>query len=177
MPTCIHIQGHHSAVPSLPFLLRPSHYLKTHCRMFATSKDAVPPAITDQSIYLAFRNVFKDHVAEVRQLKPVKKFVQEAEKQPEVARLLSECEEKKFNRDHLYERIRVLLTAQVFKSPASAKLRFPDLPQPASQVAQSTRKGAPEVEASSSQPLSQVRATGGVSHLGDASDALGDSSE
>ena len=80
------------------------------------------PPPDERVVYLAFKNVFKGQEAGIRQIKAVKKLVQENRQQENVAGLLDG-----HGLDVVCNSAKTLLNDEVFASTLKAKIRFPEL--------------------------------------------------
>lgn len=98
----------------------------------------------DRDIYLAFSTVFTGPNSEVRKQSVIKKLVQSSEKRQEVAQFFKQNNHDAV-RDVVYDKLKVLLEQQVFKSHRHAKVKFPDLF--AASPTQTVERAASQVEA------------------------------
>lgn len=83
------------------------------------AKDILPD---DETIYSAFKDIFKGPNAAFRRPSPVQKLVHQHMKRPEIAQLIST-----YGESAVIERVRSLLANCVFESTLRARKRFPSL--------------------------------------------------
>ncbi|KAK2598037.1 hypothetical protein QQS21_005814 [Conoideocrella luteorostrata] len=90
------------------------------------------PAPDEKLVYLALKNIFRGHYAQVRKTKAVARLIKLHKSQDSVANLLRE-----HDFDTICDLASGLLSSEVFGSVLKAKMRFPDLfdPSPMQRVA------------------------------------------